>query len=105
MCRPADRSRSDFEAQFSAWLRTLDIPQPERNAPVEFGTIHIEGDFVWRQERVIVELDTYETHGDPEAFERDRRRDRIAQAAGWRTVRVTEISAEVERDLGRRLGH
>ena len=33
------------------------------------------------------------------AFETDRERDRILQAAGWRTIRIT--SRQLERDAGR----
>jgi very-short-patch-repair endonuclease len=38
---------------------------------------------------VVVELDSWEYHGTRAAFERDRRRDRILVAAGWRPLRVT----------------
>jgi very-short-patch-repair endonuclease len=31
----------------------------------------------------------HETHGTRAAFERDRERDRILQAHGWRVVRIT----------------
>lgn len=100
---PPKRTRSDHEAHFIAWLESLGVPMPEVNAHLEFGDTHLEGDFVWRRERVIVELDTYETHGDPVAFERDRVRDRIVQAAGWRAVRVTGPGEGVARDLRRLL--
>ena len=48
-----------------------------------------EVDAVWRDARVAVELDGRDTHGTATAFERDRERDRILQAAGWRVVRIT----------------
>jgi very-short-patch-repair endonuclease len=41
------------------------------------------------QQKVIVELDSWTHHGDREAFERDRARDSITTAAGFRTVRLT----------------
>jgi very-short-patch-repair endonuclease len=37
----------------------------------------------------IVELDGRAAHTTTSAFERDRERDRILQADGWRVVRVT----------------
>ena len=46
-------------------------------------------DAVWREAKLIVELDGYETHGTRAAFERDRARDRKFTVAGWRTMRVT----------------
>jgi very-short-patch-repair endonuclease len=39
--------------------------------------------------RVVIELDGHASHGTRLAFERDRERDRILTAAGWRVVRVT----------------
>jgi hypothetical protein len=37
----------------------------------------------------LTELDTWRYHGDRAAFERDRARDSITTAAGFRTVRLT----------------
>ena len=61
------------------------MPEPEVNVLVE----GFEVDVVWRDARVAVELDGRDTHGTAMAFERDRERDRILQAAGWRVVRIT----------------
>ena len=49
----------------------------------------IEGDCVWLPQRVIAELDGHAFHATAAAFERDRSRDRVLQAAGWRVVRIT----------------
>jgi very-short-patch-repair endonuclease len=49
----------------------------------------MECDCVWRPQRLIVELDGRATHDTAAAFERDRARDRLLQAAGWRVVRIT----------------
>ena len=56
--------------------------------------LHIEGqrfeaDLLWEEQRLIIETDGKETHGTPMAFERDRKRDQILIAAGYRTARVT----------------
>ena len=56
----------------------------------------------------MVEPDGFETHGTPQAFVRDRRKDRLLAAAGLRVVRVTWSDLEVdrpalERDLRRLL--
>jgi very-short-patch-repair endonuclease len=53
---------------------------------------HLHGhlvDFVWLEQRLIVEVDGYDTHRDRAAFERDRRRDQILTAAGYRVIRIT----------------
>ncbi len=48
-----------------------------------------EVDLLWREQRLIVEVDGYAFHSGRAAFERDRRRDVALQAAGYRVVRVT----------------
>ena len=49
----------------------------------------IEVDFVWRDRRLIVEVDGYAFHRSPAAFERDRERDVLLQTRGWRVLRFT----------------
>jgi very-short-patch-repair endonuclease len=48
-----------------------------------------EVDCAWTDRRLIVELDGRAAHATPAAFEADRRRDRLLQAAGWRVIRLT----------------
>ena len=57
-------------------------------------------DFLWRAQRLAVELDGHAFHGTRQAFERDRRRDQQLVVAGYRVVRfswrqVVEGQAEV----------
>jgi very-short-patch-repair endonuclease len=49
----------------------------------------VEVDFAWPTERLIVEVDGFETHGTPTAFERDRDRDVRLRLADWHPARVT----------------
>jgi very-short-patch-repair endonuclease len=46
-------------------------------------------DCLWRSQGLIVELAGRATHATSAAFEHDRARDRILQAAEWRVIRVT----------------
>ena len=46
-------------------------------------------DFVWREQRVIVETDGHETHHTRRAFEEDRLRDQRLIVAGWTVIRIT----------------
>ncbi len=46
-------------------------------------------DFLWPEQGVVVETDGRQTHGTPVAFQRDRRRDQILVASGYRVARVT----------------
>ena len=44
---------------------------------------------LWEEQRLAIETDGEETHGTPVAFHRDRWRDQVLIAAGYRTARVT----------------
>ena len=48
-----------------------------------------EVDFVWRDARLIVEVDGYRYHRSPSRFEDDRERDVILSLAGWTVLRFT----------------
>src|SRR3954452_221280 len=52
-------------------------------------TRRYEVDAFWPSYRLIVELDSWEFDRGRRAFERDRERDAILQAAGYRVIRVT----------------
>jgi very-short-patch-repair endonuclease len=79
-------TRSDLEARVLHEIARAELPRPRVNVVVE----GYEVDFVWPEERVIAELDTYVTHGSRIAFERDRERDRRLAIAGWTVVRITD---------------
>lgn len=82
-------TRNDFEDLFSTLLDKAGLPHPVFNAPMEIGGIWIKPDCMWREQRLIVELDGFETHGTRAVFESDRARDRALQVAGWRVARIT----------------
>jgi very-short-patch-repair endonuclease len=94
-------TRSELERRFLRLCRTHQIEPPETNARVE----GFEVDFVWRDRRLIVEVDGYAHHRSPQAFERDRERDVRLGMAGWRVLRftwrqVTERGAWVAAAIG-----
>jgi very-short-patch-repair endonuclease len=82
----ADGSRSGLESRFLAFCRRHHLPKPEVNAEVGPFTV----DFLWRAERVVVETDSYRTHGGALAFEEDRERDLWLKTKGYEVVRVTD---------------
>lgn len=56
--------------------------------------LHIDGydfevDLLWEKQHLAIETDGEETHATRAAFQRDRKRDQILIAAGYRTARVT----------------
>ncbi|HVE69597.1 MAG TPA: type IV toxin-antitoxin system AbiEi family antitoxin domain-containing protein [Solirubrobacteraceae bacterium] len=106
--RPQALTRSDLEARFLRFLDRADLPTPRVNARIRAGGRRLEVDFVWPRQRVAVELDGHAYHSTRAAFERDRERDRLLQAAGWRVVRITwrqlrDDPEAVARDLRRLL--
>ena len=78
-------TKSELEEMFLALTDEAGMPRPEVNVLVE----GFEVDAVWRDVRLVVELDGRDTHGTAAAFEHDRARDRALQVAGWRPVRIT----------------
>ena len=81
------------KASRAEYAAPLAIPkQPSSNAPLCGFSV----DFVWPASRLVVEVDGYGFHGDRAAFERDRRRDQVLVAAGYRVIRATWRQLEHE---------
>ena len=78
-------TRSEFERRFARLCRDAGIPPPAMN--IWIGDQEV--DAVWEDEKVAVQLDSYEFHRTRAAFERDRRRDAALQVAGYRVLHVT----------------
>jgi very-short-patch-repair endonuclease len=81
----ATTTRSELEERFLRLRDTHGIPRPQTNVLIE----GIEVDFVWRDRRLIVEVDGYAYHRSPTAFEADRERDVTLATKGWRVLRFT----------------
>lgn len=78
----AQYTHEGMERLFVAFCRRYKIPIPAMNVAVEGYTV----DAYWREHNLIVELDSWEHHRTPRAFEADRRRD---AALTPEVVRVT----------------
>lgn len=81
---------SELEERFMAICRAASLPTPAVNVwiTLEDGVAY-KADFLWREQRLIVETDGWRAHGTRKAFEHDRRRDRLLRLAGWAVVRFT----------------
>lgn len=89
-------TRSFVEAQAVSMCSRHGLPMPAVNALVTVEGRTYEADLLWHHERVIVELDTWRTHGHATSFREDRRRDFALQLAGWATVRLLEPDLTVD---------
>ena len=101
-----DRTRSDLERAFLRLCRRHDLPTPEVNVRIGRFT----ADFVWREQRLIVETDGFANHRGRQAFEDDRARELEFASLGFRTRRFSDtqvgaaaaaIGASLRADLGR----
>ena len=93
-------TRSGLEQRFLLRCEAADIPLPEVNVIVA----GIRVDALWREQRIVVELDGAGNHGTPAQIRRDRRNELKLRAAGFDTVRYTWDQVEhqwdrVEEDL------
>jgi predicted transcriptional regulator of viral defense system len=80
-------TRSEAEIAFLELVHDAGLPPPETNVTV----LGHEVDFLWRAQKLIVEVDGFAFHSSRQAFERDRRRDARLQAAGFRVIRFTYL--------------
>jgi very-short-patch-repair endonuclease len=78
-------TRSELERRMRALAYRIGVPQPRTQARVLGFTV----DFLWPDERVVVETDGFASHGTRMRFESDRARDAALQAAGYRVLRFT----------------
>jgi hypothetical protein len=87
LSRGARMTRSNLERLLLGDIRAApDIPQPLTNTIVE----GFEADMYWPQYRLVVEIDTYRTHGDSLAFQRDRDKRTAYALVGITILPVTE---------------
>ncbi len=78
-------TRSKRERAFLKLIRESGLPLPETNA--KFGPY--EPDFLWRRERLVVEIDGYTFHSGPDSFSRDREKDLFFKRLDLEVLRFT----------------
>jgi very-short-patch-repair endonuclease len=80
-----DGARTELEHRMLALCRRHRIPQPEVNVRID----RFEVDCLWPDQRLIVEVDGWESHRTRSAFEADRVRDARLAVLGYEVVRFT----------------
>lgn len=86
------RTRSDLEGAFLRLCRRHRLPPPEVN--VRIGPHLI--DFLWREERFVVETDSYLYHRGEVAFQDDHARDLELMRRGFEVLRISELQLDEE---------
>lgn len=86
----AKETDSNLEIRVLRLLANYGLPEPSTQfRPPWLRAINGRVDFAYVEEQVIVEADSKRWHDSPEAFQRDRERDNLAQIAGWTILRFT----------------
>lgn len=86
------RLRSDLEEEFLALCRRHRLLLPD--ASIKIGRWEV--DFVWRDQRVAVEIDSFTYHRGSVAFQEDRARDLDLRQRGFMVLRFSERQLEEE---------
>jgi hypothetical protein len=90
--RHDELTRSDLEPIFLALCDAHGVPRPLVNHVIEGREV----DFLWPEQRVIVETDGRATHFTIAAYERDRARDAYLLTLGYRVLRFTELQVRLD---------
>jgi very-short-patch-repair endonuclease len=87
---------TNLEAAFLDLVRVRGLPEPERqvNLGGRLGWIG-QVDFLWRDERVVVETDGGAYHDSLTDRADDERRDRALESAGWVVLRFSDLDVSI----------
>jgi len=98
-------AQSELEDAFLRLCRRFDIPRPRAQVRGR----RRRPDFVWAEARLVVEVDSWQAHSTPHAFQADRTLSNAVQLAGWTILRFTYrdvtrrpqlVAAQVRQALG-----
>lgn len=90
----ATLTRSEAEELMLALVRSARLPRPEVNARLH----GYEVDFLWRDRKLVVEVDGGRWHGNRAALERDHRKNAHLRARGFAVLRYTFTQIRDDRD-------
>ncbi len=96
---PPAWTRSKAERLMLALVRRHGLPEPATNVQLQ----HWNVDFLWREQGLVVEVDSYGFHSSSAAWERDHVKEGDLDDSGLRVRRVTyrQLLDEPERVAGR----
>ena len=82
-------TRSELEDRLLDLIRANDLPPPKVNAVLRNATHTFEVDFLFPDQRVVVETDGWRYHGDRISRRRDADKQAVLEASGFRVIRLT----------------
>lgn len=82
-------TQSELEELVLAICSQFGIRRPPVNQWIDLEGGAVKVDFLWPEERLVLEADGRNVHGTRRAFEQDRRRDQRLMLAGYRVMRCT----------------
>lgn len=85
-------TESEAERLFLTLVRNAGLPEPETQVRIAGYKV----DFLWREERVVFEIDGYRFHTSRKAFDRDRRKDLALKGALCDPNRVSRDQVKYE---------
>jgi very-short-patch-repair endonuclease len=100
--------RSRMEAKLLPLLTEAALPIPQTNAKLRLAGKVYEVDFLWGEQKLVVETDGGRFHDNPAAGERDSERNHALAAAGYRFPRLgwedlRDRPQQTMREIGRLL--
>jgi Transcriptional regulator, AbiEi antitoxin/Protein of unknown function (DUF559) len=90
----SDVPASGLEHRFRELCEGAGLPPPEINRDLLLGDSYHKVDFLWRSQRVVIEVDSDRYHSTGWQRLRDAERDSLLRAHGYRAARVTEEEIE-----------
>jgi very-short-patch-repair endonuclease len=87
-------TKSPLEDRFVRFLKRHRLPLPEFNQQIAGHEV----DAVYRDQKLVIELDSRQFHSTPRAFEKDRDRDADLLNAQFSTLRVTDERLKEQQD-------
>jgi uncharacterized protein DUF559 len=84
-------TRSDLEDAALSLFRSFSVPEPETNEWIWDGEKLVEVDFLWREHRLIVEVDGGRYHSTRWRRRQDAAKTAALRARGWTVLRFSDI--------------
>jgi hypothetical protein len=79
------------------------LPRPEVNPPLQLGGTTLLPDLLWREHKLVVEIDGAQFHASRHASEDDARKRAILEAHGYRVLRIgyAQLTQQPEQTVAR----